>query len=136
MNGKRIISLALILFFIIGIVACDGKEKTTFTNKAQPQMMAGHSEKQAHAMVQLPTVQCGTCKETIETGLSKIDGIVSVNVDLADKLGHINFDPMKIDVSSIEKAIAALGYQANETMADTDAYSKLPNCCKLPEDRM
>ncbi|MBL7066302.1 MAG: heavy-metal-associated domain-containing protein [Candidatus Marinimicrobia bacterium] len=135
MNTKRIIGFALIAFLIVGIVACGGKEKTDDTGKSQPQMMMGHGENQTHAMVKLPTVQCGMCKSTIETGLGKMDGIVSVNVDIEDKMGHINYNPAQLNLKQIEKAISDLGYQANETPANLDAYAKLPMCCKLPENR-
>ena len=135
MNVKRVIRFAMIIFLIVGIVACGGKEKIADTAGTQSQMTMGQGENQTHAMVKLPTVQCGTCKETIETGLTKVDGIISVNVDIEGNMGHINYDSTKIDLAEIENAISTLGYQANQTMADSAAYSKLPACCKLPEDR-
>ena len=36
-----------------------------------------------------------------------------------------------IDIATIEKAVSALGYQANETLADPVAYEALPGCCKV-----
>ena len=86
-----------------------------------------------HAMVNLPTVQCGICRRTIETGLVKIAGILSVQVDFESKMGRINYDGDKLSRLDVEKAIAALGYQANETLADAQAYAKLLDCCKVPE---
>ena len=86
-----------------------------------------------HAMVNLPTVQCGICRRTIETGLVKTAGILSVQVDFESKMGHINYDGDKLSRLDVEKAIAALGYQANETLADAQAYAKLLDCCKVPE---
>ena len=86
-----------------------------------------------HAMVNLPTVQCGICQRTIETGLVKTAGILSVQVDFESKMGHINYDGDKLSRLDVEKAIAALGYQANETLADAQAYAKLLDCCKVPE---
>ncbi|MBU1872487.1 cation transporter [bacterium] len=135
MNTKRTFIFVLLALLTIGVVACGGKEKTTDSKKSQPQMMAAHSSDQSHAMVKLPTVQCGMCEDTIENGLAKVNGIVSVDVDIEEKMGHINYDPAKIDLASIENAIVALGYQANETAANPGAYSELPNCCKLPEDQ-
>ena len=86
-----------------------------------------------HAMVNLPTVQCGICRRTIETGLVKTAGILSVQVDFESKMGHINYDGDKLSRLDVEKAIAALGYQANETLADAQAYANLLDCCKVPE---
>ena len=84
-----------------------------------------------HAMVQLPTIQCENCKATIEDGLVKTAGILSVQVDLVGKMAHINYDGTKLSLKEIEQAIAKLGYKANETHADSVAYEKLPECCKI-----
>lgn len=134
MKVMKLASILLMSILIAGLIACGGKEKTAGSAK-QTHQMAASSEDLSHTMINLPTVQCGTCKETIETGLGKVDGIVSINVDIEGKMGHVNYDPAKINLAKIENAIATLGYRANETMAGADAYSKLPTCCKLPEDR-
>ncbi len=88
---------------------------------------------QVHAMVKLPTVQCDLCKERIETGLMKTEGILSVNVEVESHMGHINYDGDQLGLPDVEKAIAALGYQANETPADPEAYAKLPDRFKVSE---
>ena len=135
MNTKRTFIFVLLALLTIGVVACGSKEKTANNKTSSPQMMADQSADQSHAMVKLPTVQCGMCETTIEKGLAQVNGIVSVDVDIEGKMGHINYDPVKINLASIEKAISALGYQANDLAASPVAYSQLPNCCKLPEDQ-
>ncbi|UCE00970.1 MAG: heavy-metal-associated domain-containing protein [Chloroflexota bacterium] len=87
----------------------------------------------AHAMVQLPTIQCEMCKNSIEQGLAKIKGIESVHIDLEGKMGHINYDGTLLKLIDIEQAIAELGYQANDVPADPVAYEALPECCKVPQ---
>ena len=37
-----------------------------------------------------------------------------------------------VDLAAIENAIAAVGYNANDTKADPKAYSELAMCCKVP----
>lgn len=74
------------------------------------------------------------CEKTIEQGLSEVKGIVKVDVDLEKKVGYVTYKDGVIDLTRIEKAIAELGYKANNTPADRSAYNKLPNCCILPED--
>ncbi len=88
---------------------------------------------QAHAMVKLPTVLCELCKERIETGLMKTAGILSVNVEVKSRMGHVNYDGDQLGLAEVEKAIAALGYQANETPADPEAYAQLPDRLKVSE---
>lgn len=142
----RTITTTLILGLAIIVSGC-GKSDDKGEAKAmgdmqhemgdmQHDMSAGETAEvahQAHAMVKMPTVICDLCKERIETGLVKTAGIISVNVDPEAKMGHVNYDADQLDQSGVELAIAAIGYQANETLADPEAYAALPDCCRLPE---
>ncbi|MFC1481198.1 heavy-metal-associated domain-containing protein [Candidatus Neomarinimicrobiota bacterium] len=116
--------------------ACGGKKDSADQNmnhEAMPAIEAAEAENMGHAMIALPTVQCDNCKAIIEGGLVKTAGILSVSVDVAGKMGHINFDADKLTAADVDQAIAMLGYQANETAADPAAYAALPACCKVPE---
>ncbi|NOZ08507.1 MAG: copper ion binding protein [FCB group bacterium] len=91
-------------------------------------------EGEGHAMIDLPSMQCDMCKNNIETGLSKIPGIKSVDVNVEKKTGHVNYDPAVIDESEIEVAINKLGYWANDKPADPNSYDNLMGCCQMPEE--
>ena len=93
------------------------------------------SDDEEKALVDLPSIQCGMCEKTIEGGLSKREGVVSIDVNIDEKNAKVVYEAGLIDLAGIEKAIAGLGYQANETMAVSEAYNDLTKCCKLPEDR-
>jgi copper ion binding protein len=82
------------------------------------------------AMISLPTIQCNTCVETIQKALEKVEGIRSVSVELKGKTAHVEFDPAKTSLEKIENAIAAAGYDANETKRDEKAHAGLPMCCR------
>jgi copper chaperone CopZ len=110
MNNK-LISLSLVLGLIIG---CSGEAE----NKT--------------AEIALNTIQCGMCTDKIASGLGKLDGVVKVAVDLEKKVGKVVYKAGVIDLGVIEKAIAAIGYDANDTPAEPKAYSGLDMCCKVP----
>ena len=93
------------------------------------------SDDEEKALVDLPSIQCGMCEKIIEGGLSKREGVVSIDVNIDEKNATVVYEAGLIDLAGIEKAIAGLGYQANETMAVSEAYNDLTKCCKLPEDR-
>ena len=82
-----------------------------------------------------PTIQCGMCKETIESGLKKSSGITAANVDMKNKTASVTYDINKIDIQKIEKIISELGYVANSTSANPDVYERLPLCCKVPDSK-
>ena len=93
------------------------------------------SDDEEKALVDLPSIQCGMCEKTIEKGLSKREGVVSIDVNIDEKNATVVYEAGLIDLAGIEKAIAGLGYQANKTLADSESYADLNKCCKLPEDR-
>ena len=82
--------------------------------------------------INLPTIQCGMCEDTIEKGLKKTTGISMVSVDMKNKSASVTYDIERVDVTKIEKIISDLGYMANNTIANNKAYEKLPMCCQIP----
>ena len=109
--NKKLITLSLALGLIIG---CSGEAE----NKT--------------AEIALNTIQCGMCTDKIASGLGKLEGVVKVDVDLEKKIGKVVYKAGVIDLGVIEKAIAAVGYDANDTPAAPKAYSGLDMCCKVP----
>ena len=72
---------------------------------------------------------CGMCKETIEKSL-KINGVKKANWHIESKIMTVSFDPTLVDVTSIQKAIAAVGYDNVQYTGDNSAYAKLHACCQ------
>ncbi|MDP6170458.1 MAG: heavy metal-associated domain-containing protein [Candidatus Marinimicrobia bacterium] len=94
-------------------------------------LYVGCGEENISVTVMTPTIQCGMCQKTIEMGLGKLEGVGRSTVDLATKTTQVSFNSEKTDLAKIERAISDLGYQANETSANSDAYEALPACCKI-----
>ncbi len=101
------------VIFIITMISCSSDVKT--------------------AEIKLDTIQCGMCKSTITTGLASVDGIIKVKVDVENKVGKITYKSSILDLAAIEKAIAGLGYNANETKANSTVYEELAPGCKVPK---
>jgi copper chaperone CopZ len=80
--------------------------------------------------IKVPTVQCGSCKHKIESKLSTMKGLKSITVDVDAKTATVEFDPGVVTLAKIEKAISKVGYDANDTKADTKAQHKLAPCCR------
>ena len=145
-NFKKIF-LPLMIILIISVAGCGKKESTDVTENKTKSETSGEkgdmkqtdnmSDKNGsdHIMVNLPTMQCSTCKKNIETAVKNMDGIESINVVVKEKVAHINFDKSKTDLAKIESTITAAGYDANDKKADPEAYKELDDCCKKPEDQ-
>jgi len=73
---------------------------------------------------------CESCKARIEKVVNKLEGVVSSDLNLEDKVLTVNYDKTKINVDEIRNKIRDTGYNADEVKKDERAYKKLPACCK------
>jgi len=97
-------------------------------------LVACSSETEATtAELKLPTLQCESCSQTVETALKKVDGLKSVEVDLEAKTAKVTFAAKVTNVPALELAVANAGYAANDKKADPEAYEKLAECCKVSD---
>ncbi len=81
-----------------------------------------------------PTVQCEMCKNKIETYLKRYDGVQMVNVNVKKHETTVKYITDRVNEEEIKTAIANAGYDAGDVTANPDSYTRLPKCCKKPED--
>lgn len=69
---------------------------------------------------------CASCAKSVERVTRKLEGVVGADVNLATEKLTINYQPSKIRVSDIMKAIEKAGYRSSseEELVDTDRDSK------------
>ncbi len=88
--------------------ACEGHEKS-----AKVEQKAGAPTGQvATATFRVDGMHCSGCTEKVQAALAKVDGIVKVDVKLADKRVVVSFDSAKISAEKIAKLISDAGYPA------------------------
>lgn len=73
---------------------------------------------------------CHTSMSIIKKALKKVDGVESVEFDAGNKKVTVTYDDSMTDLSKLETAITASGFNANSKEADMTAYESLPGCCK------
>ncbi|MBL7951300.1 MAG: heavy-metal-associated domain-containing protein [Flavobacteriales bacterium] len=82
---------------------------------------------------------CDMCEKTIETELIYEKGVKKVDVDLTSSAVLVEFDAKKTDADKLRAALVKLGYSADGTPGNAEAFAKLPLCCqkegcgKMPE---
>lgn len=81
-------------------------------------------------VVQVPTVVCEMCVETIKKAVFDLEGVKSVEVDLESKTASVKFNSGQTNIETIEVAISNSGYNANDKKRNQEAYASLPECCK------
>jgi copper chaperone CopZ len=88
--------------------------------KGMPAMMVGHDH--IHAQISqgtkvvgtnltfnVPSVNCGNCKMTIEQAVAEIQGVTSVNVDVEAKQAKVNFNAPATQ-AEIEAVLTEIGH--------------------------
>ena len=73
------------------------------------------------------------CKARIEKAL-KTDGISKAEWNTKTKILTIVYDTKKLKSEDIQKKIAAAGHDTEKIKADSNAYDKLPGCCKYRDN--
>jgi len=74
--------------------------------------------------------QCDMCKETIEKKMAFEKGVKSAVLDVESSVLTVVYNPKKTNPDLIRKAVAAVGYDADDIPAEQEAYDNLHECCK------
>jgi copper chaperone CopZ len=75
---------------------------------------------------------CGMCKDRIENAVD-IVGVKRAQWDEKTETLTVIFNPNKISLDEIHRAIAKIGHTTSLFKADADAYKNLHHCCKYIE---
>jgi Cu+-exporting ATPase len=90
----------------------------------------GLVQKQADKRVTIPIegMTCASCVSRIEKVVGKLDGVAQVSVNLATEKADVLYDPSRVRLSAIKKAITDAGYTPREidtsAAVDSDAERK------------
>jgi Cu+-exporting ATPase len=99
------------LFFILALVSCQSGNK-----KQQEEKAAVETASVVESTINIGGMHCDMCVASIEKGVNELDGIVAVQVSLADSTAVVSFDKSKIELSKIEQAIEKRGYTIKTDM--------------------
>ncbi len=94
--------------------------------------VASVSAQKMQTVTILTSAQCEMCEEKLEKNVAFEKGVSDVSLDIASKKLTVTFNSSKTNIDNIRKAVSMLGYDADGVVANSDAYAKLPSCCKKP----
>lgn len=73
-------------------------------------------------------MHCTSCSSLIEKSLRHVSGVEEANVNFASEKARVKFDPKKVNVTELEKAVADAGYsakiQGENKLSETDKRKK------------
>ncbi|MBX3101226.1 MAG: heavy-metal-associated domain-containing protein [Bacteroidetes bacterium] len=73
---------------------------------------------------------CSMCQERIETAATRLKGVRKAHWDREKKSLTVSYDPQKLQLKDIHKAVAAVGHDTEEVRAPDKAYEALHGCCQ------
>jgi len=129
---KTIVFLCLAVFFL-GCEKQEDEQKILNENLDKvsiPQNTEIKTAPEENIAIKIPTAKCKTCEKTINSALSKVEGIINSDVDVHDKIVNIKFLSSVTSPGKIREAISKAGYDADEIKRNERAYQNLPECCK------
>jgi len=103
---KKVISILAIVFFLF---SCnDGKKEVSDKNYGIEKQEVAANYKTIEVEIEGMTCEIG-CAKTIESKLSKTQGVTYSKVNFEGKVGYFTFDENKINQEDIAKKIAGIG---------------------------
>ncbi len=120
-----------VLLLVVVAFAGDQKGHDHAKMDGAEKMNCELKEGESCTTIAIPTAQCSMCEKTITTALEGVKGVSMAQVDAKAKTAHAHFSSADVSVADLEKAIAVVGYDANETKRDEKAHAALPTCCQM-----
>lgn len=75
---------------------------------------------------------CSMCKDRIENG-ALIKGVKKAEWDKDTGMITVTYNPEKVKLIDIHKAIAELGHSTDKVKTKESSYKKLPVCCQYDD---
>jgi len=63
----------------------------------------------------LEELSCPDCANKVEMVLNKTEGVKKADVHYTTSKANVEYDPDKIDIAGLKKAVAKTGYQVEKT---------------------
>ncbi len=77
---------------------------------------------------------CGMCKDRIERAAYSVRGVRSAEWNEEAQKIAVRYRPNRTDQEEIERAIAEVGHDTENFLADDETYENLHHCCIYPRD--
>lgn len=102
----------LVTFISVSISSCAQQPKKV--EKTTPQEQTKQVVMQT---VKMPVdgMTCSACQSNVKKAIKSIEGVTDVEVSLGKKFAVFTYDPKKVKVEQVQKAVNDKGYTAGQT---------------------
>ena len=105
-------SLPCIMVFVLAITSCAQQQK-----KAEQAIPKEQSKIVMLQKVKMPVdgMTCSACQSNVKKTIKSFDGVTDVEVNLEKKFAFFTYNPSKVNIEQIKKAVNDKGYSAGKT---------------------
>ena len=109
-NRPALWLVAVLVFVLAAFPYYSGWAARAVTKPKQPADVGAQSS-QAHALLKIDGMVCGSCATLLEKKLSQVPGVRRAEVNFEKKQARLDYDPRRVDASGLTKAITDVGYK-------------------------
>ena len=105
------ISILFLIAITIGITSCaqqQKKEEKTTPKEQTNQVVLQTVKMPVNGMV------CNACQSNVKKTIKAVDGVTNVEVNLEKKFALFTFDPKKVKIEQVQKAVNDKGFEAGK----------------------
>ena len=111
MNKQNLLIAFLTLFFVIAATGCNGKSKKA---EKEPSL-----QEASVIEVSISGMTCMGCEQTIQTSISKLEGIKSVTASCTSGNAIVEYYPSQVDTLKMKDAVTGSGYTVKKFVTPT-----------------
>jgi copper chaperone CopZ len=105
------VSMSCIMVVALAITSCaqqqKGEEKTNPKEQTNGVVMRT-------AKMPIDGMVCNACQSNVKKTIKSVDGVTDVEVNLEKKFAVFSFDPKKVKVEQVQKAVNDKGFEAGK----------------------
>ncbi|MBN8833657.1 MAG: heavy-metal-associated domain-containing protein [Sphingobacteriales bacterium] len=107
------LSISMVMVVALAITSCAQDNKKTEQNTPKEQTKAVAMQK-----VKMPVdgMVCNACQSNVKKTIKSVDGVADVEVNLEKKFAYFTYDPSKVKLEQVQKAVNDKGFTAGKTV--------------------
>jgi copper chaperone CopZ len=112
--SKPIIMKIYLSFLLLSIFILSCNRVNTTTEENISESKEQQTENIKTVKLDVSGMTCEGCENTIESALTKVDGVVNVEASYVNAVANISYDSTKVEEHSLAQAINETGYKVIE----------------------
>lgn len=105
------VSMSTIIVIALAITSCAQQQK-----KEQKSISKEQTNPLVMLTVKMPVngVVCSACQSNVKKTIKSVDGVTDVEVNLEKKFAVFTYDPKKVKIEQVQKAVNEKGFEAGK----------------------